>query len=119
MRTFLSIVGCLAVIACSAPTENRKSDSPTQSETIGPTIEKRALPAPKANQVHLIADAVITSKTVYYVSGPQQSRPPEGEFEIGTRVSVEKINGAYLLVTDKKGITAWVSADSVSREPTP
>ena len=119
MKPFLSMVCCLAFTGCSGPTENRKSDAPTQSDTIKSTVEKVALPMPKEQEVPLIADAVITSTTFYYVSGPQQSRPPEGEFAAGTRVTIAKMNGAYLLVTDKKGLAAWVSADSVSREPTP
>ena len=119
MKPFLSMVCCLAFMGCSAPTENRKSDAPTPSDTSKSAVEKLALPMPKEQEVPLVADAVITSKTVYYVSGPQQSRPPEGEFAAGTRVTIAKMNGAYLLVTDKKGLTAWVSADSVSREPTP
>ena len=119
MKPFLSIVCCLVFIGCSAPTENRKSDSPDAPDTSKPTFEKLTQPAPKANRVPLVANAVITSKTVYYVGGPQQSRPPEGEFTAGTKVTIAKMNGHYLLVTDKKGLTAWVSADSVTREPTP
>ena len=119
MKWFLSIVCCLSFIACSSPTENRKTDAPTRPESSKPSIEKFTLTGPKTQDVPQVADAVITSKTVYYMGGPQQSRPPEGEFAAGTRVTVAKINGAYLLVTDKKGLTAWVSADSVSREPTP
>ena len=118
MKPFLSIVCCLLFFACSAPTKNRNSDAPVQQATSTATMKPRTLPTPKSNQVPQVTDAVITSKTVYYISGPQQSRPPDGEFEAGTRVRVERINGAYLLVTNRKGQTAWVDADSVSREPT-
>ena len=119
MQTLVRIVYCLVFFACVTPAENRRADAPTLPESTSLSTEALTLSVPKANQVPLVADAVITASTAYYVSGPQQSRPPEGQFDAGTRVTIAKRNGAYLLVTDKKGLTAWVNADAVSREPTP
>ncbi len=119
MKYFVRIVYCLVLFACAKPAENRKSDAPILPDSNRSSAQALTVPVPNATQVALTADAIITTKTAYYIGGPQQSRPPEGQFEAGTRVIVAEDNGAYLLVTDKKGLTAWVTADAVSREPNP
>lgn len=57
--------------------------------------------------------AVVFSRTVYYLDGPQQGRPPEGVFKSGTRVTIEVDNGGYIKVSADNGVTAWVSAGSL------
>ncbi|MBC8324727.1 MAG: DUF1579 domain-containing protein [Verrucomicrobia subdivision 3 bacterium] len=45
----------------------------------------------------------------YYLGGPQQARPPEGQFKPGTRIKLVRKNGSYSIVQSETGITAHVS----------
>ena len=45
----------------------------------------------------------------YYLGGPQQARPPEGQFKPGTRVKLVRKNGSYSVVQSEIGITAHVA----------
>ncbi len=53
--------------------------------------------------------------TMYYLSGPQQSRPPEGSFKAGIKVRLLQNAGSYSLVRSRDGITAYVVSDSLQR----
>ena len=55
----------------------------------------------------------IGSLAVYYTGGPQQGRPPDGEFEPGTRVKVLHHAGSYSMVRSADGIEAYVSAAAI------
>lgn len=56
---------------------------------------------------------VITYDTHYYMSGPQQARPPEGMFKAGTKVELIQDAGSYSLVRSQDGIEAYVSTDAL------
>ena len=58
---------------------------------------------------HVIAFAGIH----YYLTGPQQARPPDGTFAEGTRLALARDSGSYSLVTSESGITAYVSTGSL------
>lgn len=58
---------------------------------------------------------VITMETVYYITGPQQSRPPEGKFPAGTQVNLVEHSGSYVRVRSEGGIEAHVGADFVKQ----
>jgi hypothetical protein len=45
----------------------------------------------------------------YYLGGPQQARPPEGKFKLGTRVKLVRKAGSYSIVQSETGITAHVA----------
>lgn len=45
----------------------------------------------------------------YYLGGPQQARPPEGKFKLGTRVKLVRKSGSYSIVQSETGITAHVA----------
>ena len=53
----------------------------------------------------------------YYLTGPQQGRPPEGTFKSGTKVKLLESAGSYSRVTAEDGTTAWVAAEAL--KPTP
>ena len=57
--------------------------------------------------------AVVDGGTAYYLTGPQQGRPPEGKFEAGTKVKVVSEHGSYVRVESETGITAHVAAGSI------
>ena len=56
---------------------------------------------------------IITADTVYYMSGPQQARPPEGKFKAGTKVTVVQDAGSYSVVRSEGGVQAYVSTASL------
>ena len=56
---------------------------------------------------------VITVETEYYTTGPQQSRPPDGEFPAGTKVNIVEEAGSYVLVQSAGGVQAYVATDAV------
>ena len=45
----------------------------------------------------------------YYLGGPQQARPPEGKFKLGTRVKLVRKSGSYSIAQSETGITAHVA----------
>ena len=55
---------------------------------------------------------IVFSGTHYYLTGPQQARPPDGIFVEGTRLALVRDSGSYSLVTSESGITAYVSTGS-------
>jgi hypothetical protein len=62
---------------------------------------------------------IISYETVYYLSGPQQSMPPEGKFKVGQRVRLLQDAGSYSLVESEDGIIAYVSSDSFKEKAVP
>ena len=112
VKALLSITLCLNCIACAASVGDLNSTFIQQSCS----VQIPAKFSRNIQQNRQMTDAVIDLKTVYYLGSPQQSRPPEGVFSAGTRVTIEKENGHYLMVTDENGVTAWVSAKGVSTE---
>jgi len=61
---------------------------------------------------------VIVAEAGYYLTGPQQGRPPEGSFPKGTKVSIADEAGRYVLVKSELGVEAYVAADAVKQENT-
>ena len=55
---------------------------------------------------------ITSSRVAYYVTGPQQARPPDGFWEKGTRVRLVSKAGSYSMVESESGVTAYVSTDS-------
>ena len=52
-------------------------------------------------------------ETVYYLTGPQQARPPEGKFKSGTKVKLLRNAGSYSQVQSESGITAYVATGAL------
>jgi hypothetical protein len=57
---------------------------------------------------------VLVRQVEYYTSGPQQGRPPDGKFPLGTKVRVLRRTGGYSLVRSDSGVEAYVSSDAIS-----
>ena len=55
----------------------------------------------------------LTRDEPYYLTGPQQGRPPEGTFKKGTNVKLVESAGSYTRVTAGDGTTAWIAADAL------
>ena len=56
---------------------------------------------------------LVAIDTVYYLSGPQQARPPEGTLSAGTKVTLLKEAGSYCRIRSEGGIEAYVSTESL------
>ncbi|MDP6545667.1 MAG: hypothetical protein QGH60_16915 [Phycisphaerae bacterium] len=79
------------------------------AEKAQPKIQANGQPvASKAALTH-----VVTADTVYYMSGPQQARPPEGKFKAGTKVTLLQKAGSYSVVRSEGGVQAHVSTASL------
>jgi len=79
------------------------------TETKQPKVQSKDSPAAsKAAPTH-----VVTTETVYYMSGPQQARPPEGKFKAGTKVTLLQKAGSYSVVRSAGGVQAYVSTASL------
>ena len=57
----------------------------------------------------------ITKETPYYLTGPQQGRPPEGKFGEGTRVRLLHEAGSFSQVRSENGVTAFVASGAIRR----
>ncbi|QDU36801.1 Serpin (serine protease inhibitor) [Maioricimonas rarisocia] len=55
---------------------------------------------------------VVTTETAYYTTGPQQGRPADGRFKVGTNVERLQDGGSYVQVRTEQGVTAWIAADA-------
>jgi len=60
-------------------------------------------------------DHQISMETVYYTTGPQQGRAPDGKFPAGTRVTILKEAGSYRLVESDSGVVGYVESRAVER----
>ena len=56
---------------------------------------------------------VVVAETAYYTVSPAQARPPDGQFESGTKVKILRKSGSYVLVRSETRVTAYVAADAV------
>ena len=53
----------------------------------------------------------------YYLTGPQQARPPEGSFNRHARVRLVRNAGSYSQVESETGSTAFVSTGALEELP--
>jgi hypothetical protein len=58
---------------------------------------------------------LVVTDTKYYLSGPQQARPPDGTLSAGTKVTLLEEAGSYCRIRSEDGIEAYVSTDSLQR----
>lgn len=71
-------------------------------------------PEQPVQDVEPIVAPVISHDTMFYSSGPQQARPPDGQFKAGTRVMIIQEAGSYTLVRAEDGREGYVASDAVS-----
>ena len=70
---------------------------------------------PLGSDQQFVPTHVITAESPYYLTGPQQGRPPEGKLKTGTRVKLVKTAGSYSQVKTDAGIVAFVASDSLTK----
>lgn len=55
----------------------------------------------------------LTKDESYYITGPQQARPPDGTFKAGTKVVLVREAGSYSQVKSETQVTAYVATGSL------
>lgn len=59
------------------------------------------------------ATHVVVAETPYYMTSPAQGRPPDGNFKVGTKVTLIREAGSCVLVKSETGIRAYIAGDAV------
>ncbi len=114
MRLYLAGTLCcaLALIAagCGSSNQSAKNSAAKAAADAAQTDLGSASDAPPDAKAftHTIA-----AETEYYTTGPQQGRPPDGEFPAGTKVNVVEPAGSYSRVEAETGVTAYVATDAI------
>ena len=70
---------------------------------------------PSRGNQPLVATHLITGATEYYLTGPQQGRPPEGKLKAGTPVQLIRPSGSYSQVRTDSGLVAFVASSSLAK----
>ena len=111
--------GCSSEPSSDTDTDDSSSQQSTQDDATDDATDNKAdhldkatidLPekTPPVKVTH-----VISSEATYYLDGPQQMRPPDGKFKMGTKVELVQENGSYSQVVSEDGIRAHVSTGSL------
>ncbi len=58
---------------------------------------------------------VVTARTAYYTTGPQQGRAPDGELPAGVKVQVLREGDNYSQVRTETGVTAYVATNVLKK----
>lgn len=53
---------------------------------------------------------IVTKRTEYYKTSPDQPNPPDGRLDEGTRIRVVQMSGEYAKVETTYGLTVWISS---------
>jgi hypothetical protein len=87
-------------------------NSPEQT----PTLANQEKKMPATKQANLERGVVaktfthaVANTTPYYLDGPQQARPADGNLSVGTKIKIIKDSGSYVLVETDNGVTAYVA----------
>ena len=101
LSAFLSL---LVLGSCSGPV--------VEEELPPPLVEPSRLGRPFSGPFPFV---VVFPDTAFYLTGPQQARPPDGAFAKGMRVAIVLDAGSYSLVTSETGVTAYVATGSLRK----
>jgi len=89
LKKFTLIILCMMIFGCSQ------------------TVAEKTSPKPFTH--------VVTVDTHYYLSGPQQGRPPEGQLKTGTKIVILNDSGSYVLIKSEGGVEAYISKGSFKK----
>lgn len=56
---------------------------------------------------------IVTKRTEYYKTSPDQPTPPDGRLDEGTRIRVLQMSGEYAKVETTYGLTVWISSMAI------
>ncbi|MBL61816.1 MAG: hypothetical protein CMI30_00245 [Opitutae bacterium] len=105
IRFFALFLAALPLGACFGPPVVEEKPTP-------PLVEPSRLGRPFSGPFPFV---VAFPETVFYLTGPQQAKPPDGVFAKGMRVAIILDEGSYSLVTSETGVTAYVSTGSLRK----
>src|SRR5687767_2568702 len=92
----------LMFLGCHAPIEqNPSSESLLQKSAAISASTRRSPPhraRPPRNDTKKDFSITVIRETPYYIDSPQQSRPADGFFKVGTPLKLLKSTGSYVLV---------------------
>jgi len=124
-----SAVACLAIFVlagCSeTPTAPPAGNEESAKKELGPPpagqtepdveYDSIELPNPAAGEksVRDLGTKTLNETVDYYVGGPQQASPPDGQFPAGTEVQIVERAGSYTLVETADGVRAYVPSSAV------
>lgn len=74
---------------------------------------------PRGEKGRFLSTHVIARAAVYYTSGPQQGRPPDGRLPAGTEVKLVRRSGSYALIQTESGIRGFVATAAMKRKSIP
>lgn len=108
------LIGSIIVFTGCSASQQQSSNEP--SATTSPAAQETEMTeitppseSPKVSYTHLVS-----TETAYYLSGPQQGRPSEGNLSAGIKVAMSTDTmGSYVFVESENGIKAWVHADAL------
>lgn len=64
-------------------------------------------------QYHLI----VTQRTEYFKTSPDQPTPPDGRLDEGTRIRVVQMSGEYAKVETTYGLQCWITSSNIGPAP--
>lgn len=85
---------------------------PQAAEACFVELTARQTTAPTSPWTH-----TLTRDEPYYLTGPQQGRPPDGRLKAGTKVSLLETAGSYARITAEDETTVWVATDALKAMP--
>lgn len=114
MRFFaISILLLVPALGCNRTEEVRR-------QAVAANLKQIALALQNYQETHQPPvrefSHIIAADTDYYTTGPQQGRPADGEFPLGTKVVIVEEAGSYVLVQLETGVKAYVAADAVKQQ---
>lgn len=106
MRAFsLLLLACVSGCCLCGGGPRTEPPAPSAPRATG---DASATPEAPAGFTHEVA-----THTAYYLTGPQQGRPPEGFLSVGTKAAILQDGGSYARVRTAAGIEAWVARDAL------
>ena len=110
----------LLTVLCLGCYDAKKAQRAKQAQrkAVVNDLKQRGL-AMHANQ-NVQQEAVVTvthevvTESEYYSTSPQQGRPSDGMFAAGTKVSVIKDAGNYVLARSAEGVEGYVTSEALT-----
>lgn len=60
---------------------------------------------------------IVTKRTEYFKTSPDQPTPPDGRLEEGTRLRVLQMNGENAKIETTYGMQVWINANAIGPMP--
>lgn len=106
----------IGTISCRSPVESTHDTLRLENSTKQAAVNEKIDKAPLATQPSKELTHTVTNQTPYYAQGPQQGAPPDGHFNVGTKLLIHaKTIGEYVLVEDAQGKKGYIDKNHVKK----